>query len=216
MTNVTLSFDNGPDPETTHAVLDVLEHHGVLSTFFVIGQKLDAGIEARSAVERAHKAGHWIGNHSYTHATPLGELAAPAARAEIIRTQASLGALAHPDKLFRPFGGGGKLGPHLLNDTVVEVLCEQHFTCVTWNAIPRDWDDPAGWPVRAKALCRQHPWPVVVLHDIAGACLVGLNGFLTWLKDNEYAIRQDFPDECLPIQGGQGDPVLLAPYMPAA
>lgn len=216
MRQITLSFDNGPDPAVTPGVLDLLAYHGVLSTFFVVGRKLDAGPDARACAERAHAAGHWIGNHSYTHATPLGRLDAAAARDEIERTQAALGPLAHPDKLFRPFGGGGKIGPHLLNGGARETLENGGFTCVTWNAIPGDWADPAGWPDVAKTQCTEQDWTLMVLHDVDPGCLDGLDGFLTWLKAEGIAIRQDFPDACLPIRNGRADPALLAAHGIAA
>ena len=211
MKPITLSFDNGPEPAITSAVLDLLDTHDIRTTCFVVGQKLDAGPAARAVAERAHRTGHWIGNHSYTHSTPLGALPADAARDEIERTQDALGALAHPDKLFRPFGGGGKLGPHLLNAEARRTLVDGGYTCVTWNAIPRDWDDPTAWPARAKALCADLEWPLMVLHDMNDACLDGLDGFLTWLKAEGYEIHQDFPDACVPIRNGRADADLLAP-----
>lgn len=50
---VTLSFDNGPDPDVTPRVLDVLAARGVRSTFLVVGEKL-ADPAARKMAERAH------------------------------------------------------------------------------------------------------------------------------------------------------------------
>jgi peptidoglycan/xylan/chitin deacetylase (PgdA/CDA1 family) len=61
MFELTVTFDNGPEPLVTPGVLDILAHHGVASTFFVIGSKL-AKPEARACAERAHSEGHWIGN----------------------------------------------------------------------------------------------------------------------------------------------------------
>ncbi|MGN6461643.1 MAG: polysaccharide deacetylase family protein, partial [Pseudolabrys sp.] len=113
MTDLTLTFDNGPDPETTPQVLDVLARRGIRTTFFVVGERLAApGGHALAAA--AHAAGHWIGNHTYTHSGPLGTRdGAALAEQEIGRTQAEIGVLAHPHRLFRPQGGGGALGPHL-------------------------------------------------------------------------------------------------------
>ncbi len=205
MNRITLSFDNGPHPAVTNAVLDILAAHGVLTTFFVIGEKLNASPAARASVERAHAAGHWIGNHSHSHRTPLGRLDADTARREITQCQDALSGFSHPDKLFRPFGAGGNMGLHLLNDGARRTLEDGRYTCVTWNAIPRDWDDPKGWPTRAKDQCRQQPWTLMVLHDLEGACLEGLDGFLTWLKAEGFDNRQDFPDECVPIRRGKTD-----------
>ena len=68
---VTLTFDNGPEPAVTPRVLEVLGRFGILSTFFVLGSKL-ADPERRDLAKRAHAEGHWIGNHTRTHSLPLG------------------------------------------------------------------------------------------------------------------------------------------------
>ncbi|MEK9722327.1 MAG: hypothetical protein VW405_02425 [Rhodospirillaceae bacterium] len=82
---------------------------------------------------------------------------------------------------------------------------------MTWNSIPRDWQDSAGWVPRAQADCARLDWALVVLHDIPGACADGLDAFLTWLKAEGYAIRQDFPDDCLPLRNGRINPALVSP-----
>ncbi len=71
MFDLTLSFDNGPEPDVTPDVLDVLRRRGIRSTFFVIGEKLADPARRRLAAQ-AHDEGHWIGNHTYTHSIPLG------------------------------------------------------------------------------------------------------------------------------------------------
>src|SRR3974390_1283879 len=107
--DLTLSFDNGPEPDVTPQVLDTLARRGIKTTFFVIGEKL-ADPARRRLAERAHGEGHWIGNHTYTHSLPLGLQRDPdAARHEIARTQGAIGDLAHLQRWFRPFGGGGNL-----------------------------------------------------------------------------------------------------------
>jgi hypothetical protein len=123
-------------------------HHGDL---FVIGDKLaDPGGAALMC--DAHAAGHWIGNHTLTHSRALGEAtdAATAAR-EIGETQAPIGACAHPDKLFRPYGKSGVIGPHLLDRAAVSLLLSERYCCVIWNSVPRDWCDLAGWVERCIA-----------------------------------------------------------------
>src|SRR3989440_3424461 len=119
--DVTLTFDNGPEPAVTPRVLDILEAAGVKATFFVLGSKL-ADKKRRALAKRAHAEGHWIGNHTWSHAEPLGRLRdASRVVSEIVETQALIDELAHPDRLFRPSGGGGALGPHLLSPVAVDV-----------------------------------------------------------------------------------------------
>jgi peptidoglycan/xylan/chitin deacetylase (PgdA/CDA1 family) len=166
------------------------------ATFYVVGEQLRAH---RALAERAHAEGHWIGNHTLTHPRPLGE-AGDAARPEIEATQAELGALAHPDRLFRPSGAGGSLEPGLLNRDAVDALVAGGYTCVLWNAVPGDWADPDGWVERALAQCAEHEWTLLVLHDVAGAAAARLPDFLDRV---EGAFRQDFPPDCVPIRRGE-------------
>jgi peptidoglycan/xylan/chitin deacetylase (PgdA/CDA1 family) len=200
--DVTLTFDNGPEPQVTAHVLETLGKYSIKSTFFVLGDKL-ADPERRRLAERAHAAGHWIGNHTKTHRVPLGRLSDPqAVRTEILDTEKLIGKLAHPDRLFRPFGGGGELGTHLLSKAAVEILKELRMTCVLWNAIPRDWEDPHDWVEVALAQCEAHPWTLIVLHDLPTGAMDHLEGFIERVLHHSGRFRQEFPSECVPILRG--------------
>lgn len=201
---VTLTFDNGPEPEVTPAVLELLRRRGVRATFFVIGRKLEDPAR-RALAERAHAEGHWIGNHTYSHARPLGERRDEPghAEAEIARAQALIGDLAHPDRLFRPVGGGGRLGPHLLSPEAQAHLQAHRYSCVLWTAVPGDWQDPEGWPDRAMDQCLAEQRPVLVLHDLPNGAMRHLDGFLGRLADAGARFRQDLPETCLPMRRGE-------------
>ncbi len=212
---VTLTFDNGPEPAVTDRVLDVLAASRVPATFFVLGAKL-ADRPRRALAERAHAEGHWIGNHTWSHSEPLGRLADRArVAAEILDAQALIGELSHPDRLFRPFGGGGAIGPHLLSRAAVDVLEKEKMTCVLWNAIPRDWENPQGWVDVALAQCRAQPWSLLVLHDLPTGAMAGLRGFIERVLDQGGRFRQDFPPDCVPLRRGKAL-VALEPYVSAA
>ena len=200
---VTLTFDNGPTPGVTSGVLDALAHRGIIATFFVIGDKLaDAG--AAALMGEAHAAGHWIGNHTLSHAVALGERtdAAVAAR-EIEGAQRRIGACSHPDKLFRPYGKSGRLGHHLLSRAALSLLLERRYCCVLWTSVPRDWCDPQGWVDRCVADVRVADWSVVVLHDVADACAVRLGELFARLDDLGVEYRQDFPDSVVLTRAGR-------------
>ena len=202
MFDLTLSFDNGPEPDITPVVLDILHRRGIKSTFFVIGEKL-AEPGRRQLAERAHAEGHWIGNHTYTHSVPLGRQSDPdSAEQEIARTQAVIGDLAHERRWFRPFGGGGNLDEGLLKPSVVDHLRAAEYSCVLWNAIPRDWEDPDGWVERALGQCRAQDWSLMVLHDLPTGAMRRLGEFLDRAQDEGARIRQDFPPSCVPIRSG--------------
>ena len=209
---VTLSFDNGPEPAATPRVLDVLGSFGIRATFFVLGAKL-ADPQCRAIAKRAHAEGHWIGNHTKTHTVPLGRIADERVILdEVLDTQALIGELAHPDRLFRPFGRGGALGPHLLNAAALEILKNEKMTCVLWNAVPRDWEDPRGWAETALSQCLTQPWTLLVLHDLPTGAMGRLKIFIDRVLDHGGQFRQDFPPECVPLL--RGEPRLpLAPYV---
>lgn len=59
-----LTFDDGPEPENTSAVLDILKKNGIKATFFVVGNQVEKYPEV---LRRIYQEGHAIGNHSYNH-----------------------------------------------------------------------------------------------------------------------------------------------------
>ncbi len=203
MFDLTLTFDNGPEPEATPAVLDILARRSLRGTFFVIGEKL-ATAQGCKLAQRAHAEGHWIGNHSWSHSLPLGlRVEANVVEMEIGRTQDAIGALSHPQRLFRPFGGGGNLDRRLLSRPAVDYLVRGKFTCVLWNAIPRDWNDPDGWVERALQQCKKQLWTLMVLHDIPNAAGPQLDLFLDRVADAGGRMQQEFPPECMPVVEGK-------------
>ena len=202
---VTLTFDNGPHPEYTPLVLDILARQAIQTTFFVVGQHL---VDNHDIARRARDEGHWIGNHTWSHSHPFRDKGDGAfVASEIDRTQAAIGDLAHPDKLFRPFGGGGRLDG-ALNSVAAEHLQKHDYTCVLWNSVPGDFRDPVGWPETALDQMSQIDWPLVVLHDVRGDAMTRLDRFISTLKDQGYAIRQDLPDSTIAILRGQPTAVL--------
>jgi peptidoglycan/xylan/chitin deacetylase (PgdA/CDA1 family) len=208
MFDLTLTFDNGPDPETTPFVLDALARDGIKATFFVLGRKL-AEPGRRALAERAHADGHWIGNHTWSHETPLGRDPDPDAPArEILRTDEAIGPLAHPDRLFRPFGQGGRRDDRLLSPGAVTLLRQRRQTCVIWNAVPRDWEDIEGWPARALAQCRERDWTLLVLHDLPTGAMRHLPRFIAAARAAGARFRQDFPADCVAMARGTPAPWL--------
>lgn len=195
---VSLTFDNGPWPGVTEGVLDTLRERDIRSTFFVVGTQLR---KARELSVRAANEGHWIGNHTMTHTVPLGDGADPVD--EIEGAQALIGDLAHADKWFRPFGRGGVLDDRLLSEDSIAHLRANRYSCVLWNSVPRDWEDPDAWIDRALTGVRANDWTVVVLHDLPTGAMDRLPRFLDALHSMGAEIVQEFPDACVPIQRGR-------------
>ena len=203
MRKLTLSFDNGPSPDVTPGVLDALAAAHTSATFFVCGKEA-RDPRRRPLLEAIRAAGHRIGNHTDSHRVELGATRDPdAPRREIDEAQAALADFGDPDKLFRPYGAGGVLGPRLLSAAAVRHLCEGGYTCVLWNSVPRDWEDPRGWPERALADLRAQDWTLLVLHDIPTGAMRALPDFLARARDAGAELTAELPPSCVPIRRGR-------------
>jgi peptidoglycan/xylan/chitin deacetylase (PgdA/CDA1 family) len=206
---ITLTFDNGPDEKVTPQVLEILDKHNILSTFFVLGKKV-AKPELHALSMQAKAKGHWIGNHTWTHEIPLGELGnVERSFTEISDTQAAIKDLHHERRFFRPFGGGGNLDSRLLSELSSEYLTKENFTVVLWNVVPGDWKDPGDWVETALQQITEQPWSVVVLHDMpTNGAMDRLEDFIIKAKALGAEFVQDFPDTLLPMRNGIASPEL--------
>lgn len=198
---VTVTFDNGPS-DATADVLDVLADYGIRSTFFVVGTQLTQP-GARALVERADAEGHWIGNHTLTHSVQFGDSDDSALPArEVGENEELIGRFAHPDKLFRPAARGGILDRRLFSNAAIDYLQAHRYTCVLWNCVPHDWDQPDTWVQRALSEVSAQPWSVVVIHDLPTGAMSHLPEFLDGLDRLGAEVVQPFPDTCVPIRNG--------------
>ncbi len=179
----------------------MLDERGLRATFFVVGDELSRR-GCREVADRARAAGHWIGKHSMTHRVPLGAGADSQVDEEIGAAQELLGDLSHPDRLFRPFGGGGQLGPHLLSRAAVAYLVDHRYTLALGNSVPRDWEDPSGWVGRALDDLAGQDWTVLVLHDLPTGAMDHLARFVDAAVAAGAEIVQQLPPECVPIWRG--------------
>lgn len=211
MKRLTLSFDNGPDPACTPAVLDVLAARGIGASFFVCGRgnalhpALEAGgDEGRRLLERAKREGHWIGNHSLTHSVELGTTRDPqVVEREIGHNQEILGEL-NEQRLFRPYMGGGIRSRRTFSPEAVRYLCDGGYTAVLFNCVPRDWEDPQGWPEAALADIEARDWTLLVVHDVGRYGGMGaLPRFLDEVARRGVEVVQEFPPDCVPIRNGE-------------
>ncbi|MBY0459038.1 MAG: polysaccharide deacetylase family protein [Gemmataceae bacterium] len=118
-----LTFDDGPHPEHTPAVLERLDHYGVRATFFVVGKR----VTAPESLDAIRGAGHALGNHTHSHASPVWSDIA-LSRADVRRCQDLI-----PDaRFFRP--PLGKLTPGLWL-----AARSLGLECVHWTLDSGDW-----------------------------------------------------------------------------
>jgi len=152
---IALTFDDGPDPDRTPALLDALGELGVPGTFFVVGKQADAHpwLCTRMALE-----GHEIGNHTYNHRyLPLQrshdvEAELLAADAAIERATGVVPSLARP-----PWGGRSPRNVRVFDRLAKKV--------VLWDVNSYDWKDLPPSEVAQRVLERTRPGSIVLMHD---------------------------------------------------
>jgi peptidoglycan-N-acetylglucosamine deacetylase len=211
VTKLTLTFDNGPDPDATPAVLDALRVRGVRASFFVcgVGNDLHPALPAASPeglrlLARIRDEGHWVGNHTLTHTVELGTTADAAQIAEEVGGNDDLLGDLNPDRLFRPYMAGGELGPRTFSPQAVRYLSENLYTVVLFNSCPRDWMQPDDWHRDALQAVADNDWTVMILHDVARyGGMRRLPRFLDEVADRGVQIVQEFAPDCVPIVRGE-------------
>jgi len=200
---VTLSFDDGPHMDHTPAILDVLAHHGIKSSFFAICSKLEDP-ELLDVVRGAVAQGHWYGSHSYFHKTPMGWMedfddAVP----EIDLGFQMLGELAVPHRMYRPFGFGGIQDTRLLNPVAVDHLVKNGLSCVLWDFTPTEWKNTQTWVEACAENCADRDWTCLVLRDSEATIAEQLDRLIVKLKGEGYEFVQEFPAHVMPIREGR-------------
>lgn len=188
---VTLSFDDGPSPEYTPRILQLLAQYKVHASFFLIGKYLtgdDARAEeSRQLARRMVLEGHQIGNHGYEH-KDLTALNAAQAVEQVDLSQRVIHAVTGIDtELFRP--PYGKLEP-----SAQRWLSARSKELVLWNVEVRDWerDDVDGMLADAERRLASSRGGVVLLHDWRPSTITLLARLLARLREERFdAARPD-------------------------
>jgi len=149
---VALTFDDGPHPEFTPRLLDILEKYQARATFFMVGE---AAEQHPDIVRQVVQAGHAIGNHSWDHSS-LPLLSEKERRAQIRACEKALA--PYGQRLFRPPYGHQSVASRL------DALW-LGYQVVTWNLVARDWlDHSANW-MTDRLVNEIEPGSIILFHD---------------------------------------------------
>ncbi len=153
-----LTFDDGPDPDFTPRVLDLLGREGVRGTFFLVGER---AARAPGVVRAIAAAGHEIGNHTWSH-TNLWTCGPRRTESEIRRSHQTLADLSgRAPALFRPPWGA-------VNAAMFPALRRVGARCVFWSIQPEGLRPIDARTQAARVVRRAHPGAIVDLHDAEG------------------------------------------------
>jgi peptidoglycan/xylan/chitin deacetylase (PgdA/CDA1 family) len=153
---IALTFDDGPDPDVTPRVLDLLDAAGMRASFFVIGRRARAhpGLTAEIA-----RRGHRVENHTDTHPHLFACYPAGLLRREVERTQEAVAAATgRRPRLFRAPAG-------LRNPLLDWVLHRADLRLVSWTRRGFDAVDRDPAAIARRLLAGVLPGDILLLHD---------------------------------------------------
>ncbi|MGC1394480.1 MAG: polysaccharide deacetylase family protein [Coleofasciculaceae cyanobacterium] len=155
---IALTFDDGPHPQYTPELLQVLDYYKIPASFFWLGLCVDRSQDvARAVFER----GHWLGLHGYEHRS-FPQLKPDQLKQSLAKTQLaiSLACGIAPDTMcdVRPPNG-------LFTPQTITLLEQWNYRPVMWSVVPEDWERPGISIVVQRVLRQVKNGSIIVLHD---------------------------------------------------
>lgn len=153
--SVHLTFDDGPHPDSTPRLLELLRKHNVLATFFIIGKNALAHPEL---VRDIKAQGHVIGNHSFSHSRLLFRNPAFVSE-EIRRADDILGAILNEKQIFfrPPYGH--------LSPSIIKTAHDHNHSIAMWSVDSRDFKSHSSASVAERVRRRANPGSIILFHD---------------------------------------------------
>lgn len=154
---VAMTFDDGPHPQNTPRLLDILRARNIKATFYVIGRSVE---NYPQIVRRIVAEGHEIGNHTYTHRN-LTKLSDSEVLRELTRTKDAIVAASgvQPRTMRPPYGA-------LLQRQRSMIHSDFGYPTVLWSVDPRDWQRPGVSVVTSRILTNAHNGAIILAHDL--------------------------------------------------
>lgn len=152
---IALTYDDGPNDAHTLHLLEMLAKHKVPATFFLIGRYVQQRPDiAREIV----KAGHVVGNHTFTHPLLTIETVSEIRRELSDCRSALQDAIGAHSNLFRPPFGGRR-------PAVLRIARQLGLEPVMWNVTGYDWNAPPSTEIERKVAKQIRGGDVILLHD---------------------------------------------------
>jgi peptidoglycan/xylan/chitin deacetylase (PgdA/CDA1 family) len=223
-----ITFDDGPHPQNTPRLLNILKERNIKATFFVVGQLAK---EHPNIIRRILAEGHEIGNHTMTHPT-ITRLSADKLQREIGGTHKALVDIAgYHTRLFRPPGGA-------TNATLKQKFYDEYGYCtILWSVDPNDWKRPGVSVVTSRLVNGAHNGAILLCHDLHAPTVDAMPNTLDSLLTKGYhfvTVSQllnmesapptpvaavtapaSMPGALAPASASQPAPQEVVPFMPA-
>ncbi|HEY6408949.1 MAG TPA: polysaccharide deacetylase family protein [Ktedonobacteraceae bacterium] len=158
LSEIALTFDDGPHAYSTPKILAILRHYRINATFFCVGYLVKRHPDL---VQQEYAAGHLVGNHSWSHPY-LPSLASSKILWQLAMTSETIQkAIGRRPTFFRP--------PYGAYDTKVLTQANRlGLTIVMWNVDPEDWSMPGSKTIISRVLRRVGSGSIILMHDGGG------------------------------------------------
>lgn len=175
---ISLSFDVAWGTDNIDNILKVLKKHEVKATFFLVGSWVD---DNKELVEKIHKEGHEIGNHSNTHANTK-QLSEDAVVQEIELTSDKISNITgEKTTLFRPPFGD-------VDTKTLDICKSLGYQVVKWDVDSMDWKQLGPNHVIERVVKNSQPGSIVLFHANINNSATYLDSIITNLKKEDYKI----------------------------
>lgn len=170
---IALTFDDGPHPQVTKQILELLGKYNAKATFFMLGSRVQY---YPGLVREVRDAGHEIGNHTWTHPV-LTKMSAAAIQKEFETTEKAIfNAIGENSTLFRPPYGA-------INHSVRSLIPRQS---INWTIDTLDWKHRNHEKLLPMIQDTLHNNAIVLMHDIHQSTADGLESVLQYLQSEGY------------------------------
>lgn len=175
--SIAITFDDGPNPELTPRLLDMLKERGIKATFFVVGKNVE---EYPAIVARMAQEGHEVANHSWSHPT-LTKLGFESFRKQIENTNEAIARTTgkRPVLMRPPYGA--------TNVNLNKRLNEQFgLKVILWSVDPLDWKYRNSNRVYTAIVENTRPGSIILAHDIHATTVAAMPATLDALLGKGY------------------------------
>lgn len=171
---VALTFDDGPHPEFTPRVLELLRGHRVKATFFCVGKEIREHPELFTQIVAE---GHTVGNHTYSHSKSFGFFSTEKVVEELQKTSDLVKSLIGKRmNLYRPAFG-------VTNPMIEKAVKQLNLTSIGWNVRSLDTTSRDVEAVLHRITNKLAQGDVVLLHDTSQKTIQVLERLLLFLEE---------------------------------
>jgi len=175
---IALTFDDGPDPEITPTILDILKGKAN-ATFFCIGSRIEGN---EQIIKRMDTESHLIGNHSYSHSNWFDLFSSTRMKNEFIQTDQKIFAITGKKPLlFRPPYG-------VINPLLKKALRSFNYHVIGFSNRPWDTMTKNKGRILDRLIIKLKPGDVVLLHDSVPQSIPVLERFLRFIEENGFTV----------------------------